>query len=100
MIFYTPGSIVVGLPTNGKILKKETEMTRVEAIEKLQQKGCVGNENIIDALEAVGLLKFEKEEDTKIIEIRSYGGGCSVYVTVCKAIEALEKAGYKVDKYK
>ncbi len=80
--------------------KKETKMTRQEAIDKIVAKGKwsdVYSGTLVDALEALGLIKFE-EDDWKLnflkIVRKENGGGTE------HLIQSLTRHGYTIVRNK
>jgi hypothetical protein len=73
---------------------KENKMTRKEAIGIANEfQNSSNNEGLIDALEALGLIKFDEESKLTPLDILN---GYTVHVAAI--IESLDKHGYKIVK--
>ena len=79
--------------------QEQYKMTREDAIKKVEKAvGHLGQANFVDALEALGLIKFEEEKKPykpKFVTIEHYGGVTYSYCTVkvSDMIEALRRIG-------
>lgn len=77
-----------------KYNRKETKMTRQEAIDKFKTaSGHLHGSPIIDGLEALGLIKFEKE-NTPLKILSAYMSDAD------EAILELQQAGYSIVRNK
>ncbi len=84
------------MPQEMRLGEKETKMTRQEAIEKVDEMHRKNAPNwsarTVDALEALGLLKFEEERHFTIGAV----DGRNYVFTLSMIEEALKAGGYKI----
>lgn len=76
--------------------KGKFKMTREEAIGKTH--GIGGNISTINALEALGLIKFEEPKDTKLNDAIGYSRRGSSYADSELFLARLKDCGYKIVK--
>ncbi len=81
-------------------IMNEDKMTREEATYKIQRKGFYGDRagELVDALEALGLLKFEEPETPYTMHLVPRGSTATVEIYTDSMIKMLRSIGYKVEK--